>query len=101
MTEFSQVTASLRSQMKATLVRPDLLEPLLWPMIIFMAGAVGLALVGAPNRTITLCGVLLVLTAVLYGVVYIGCLLARPDALKAETITVGPSAPSKSESEAS
>ena len=61
MTEFSQVTASLRPQMKATLVRPDLLEPLRWPMIILMAGTVGLALVGAPNRTITLCGVLLVL----------------------------------------
>ncbi len=79
------------------MVRPDLLQPLIWPMVILMAGTVGLALVGAPKGITTMSGIVLVLNVIIYIVVYIGCLKARPDALRMETITVGPAAPNKSE----
>ena len=60
-TEFSEVAASLSDRMSATLVRPDLLQPLLWPMTILMAGTVALALVGAPKGLTILFGIVLVI----------------------------------------
>jgi hypothetical protein len=96
-TEFSEVAASLSDRMSATLVRPDLLQPLLWPMTILMAGTVALALVGAPKGLTILFGIVLVINVVLYGVLHVGCLLTNPAALRTETITVGPAAPHEPE----
>ena len=90
MTDYARIVASLQGQMSATLSRSNVLDALIWPMVILMAGIVGLTMVGSSKWLLVLFAVFFGLSLVVYGVSYIHCLVTQPDVLKVETLSVSP-----------
>jgi hypothetical protein len=83
-TDFLQLISSLREQMSASLLRSDVLRPLVWPLGILMFAIILMIHAAAPNWLLILMAGLFFAIIVLYVLAFVFCLLKDRDALRSE-----------------